>query len=35
LNDEKLALELDNISKRIQTSKDILKVAELIENLVV
>jgi UDP:flavonoid glycosyltransferase YjiC (YdhE family) len=35
LNDEKLALKLDNISQRIQSSKNILKAAELIENLVV
>jgi UDP:flavonoid glycosyltransferase YjiC (YdhE family) len=35
LNDEKLALKLDKISQRIQSSKSILKVAELIENLVV
>jgi UDP:flavonoid glycosyltransferase YjiC (YdhE family) len=35
LNDEKLALKLEKISERIQSSKRISKLAELIENLVV
>jgi UDP:flavonoid glycosyltransferase YjiC (YdhE family) len=35
LNDEKLALKLEKISERIQSSKRISKVAELIESLVV
>jgi UDP:flavonoid glycosyltransferase YjiC (YdhE family) len=35
LNDEKLAQKLTNISERIQSSKSMSKVAELIENLVV
>jgi UDP:flavonoid glycosyltransferase YjiC (YdhE family) len=35
LNDEKLSLKLEKISERIQSSKSISKVAELIENLVV
>jgi UDP:flavonoid glycosyltransferase YjiC (YdhE family) len=34
LNDEKLAQKLTKISERIQSSKSILKAAELIENLV-
>jgi len=34
LNDEKLALKLEKMSKRIQSSKSITKVTELIENLV-
>jgi len=34
LNDEKLSIELENISKRIQTSKSISKIPELIEGLV-
>jgi UDP:flavonoid glycosyltransferase YjiC (YdhE family) len=35
LNDQKLAQKLTKISKRMQSSKSIAKVAELIENLVV
>jgi UDP:flavonoid glycosyltransferase YjiC (YdhE family) len=35
LNDQKLAQKLTKISKRIQSSKSIAKVAQLIENLVV
>ncbi len=35
LNDEKLALKLEKISERIQSSKSISKIAELIENLAV
>ncbi len=35
LNDQKLAQKLTKISKRIQSSKSISKVAQLIENLVV
>jgi UDP:flavonoid glycosyltransferase YjiC (YdhE family) len=34
LNDKTLALKLEKISKRIQSSKNLLKITELIEDLV-
>jgi UDP:flavonoid glycosyltransferase YjiC (YdhE family) len=34
LNDKTLALKLEKMSKRIQSSKNLLKITELIENLI-